>query len=162
MNDLSPIFEPLRAPYVWFGGKSKVAPLIWERFGKTRRYVEPFFGSGAVFLRNPHWEDTFEVINDLDHFVANCWRALKSDPAIASHYAATIPNTPNSKLSAGALLNGRLTADTHINHQEMMHKAKPTASVRGYGSRRIALVRRRPQERTTSFHFLRKRRGETR
>lgn len=40
----------LKAPFPYFGGKSKVAPLIWERFGVVSNYVEPFFGSGAVLL----------------------------------------------------------------------------------------------------------------
>jgi site-specific DNA-adenine methylase len=37
----------LKAPFPWFGGKSKVAPIVWERFGDVQNYVEPFFGSGA-------------------------------------------------------------------------------------------------------------------
>ncbi len=40
----------LKAPFPWFGGKSKVASLVWERFGDVQNYVEPFFGSGAVLL----------------------------------------------------------------------------------------------------------------
>ena len=38
----------LKAPFPWFGGKSRIAPLIWERFGDVANYVEPFFGSGAI------------------------------------------------------------------------------------------------------------------
>ena len=41
----------LKAPFPWFGGKSRAAHLVWERFGNVRAYVEPFFGSGAVLLR---------------------------------------------------------------------------------------------------------------
>ena len=32
--------QTLRAPFVWFGGKSRVAPLVWERFGDVRNYME--------------------------------------------------------------------------------------------------------------------------
>ena len=32
----------LTAPFTWFGGKRKAAPLIWERFGDVANYVEPF------------------------------------------------------------------------------------------------------------------------
>lgn len=74
-----------KTPFPWFGGKSKVAHIIWERFGDVRNYVEPFFGSGAVlFLRpNPHGVET---INDADGFVANFWRAAKHDPeSVADH-----------------------------------------------------------------------------
>ena len=38
-------------PVVW--GKSRVADLVWKRFGDTPNYVEPFFGSGAVLLKRP-------------------------------------------------------------------------------------------------------------
>lgn len=70
----------LKAPYVYFGGKSKTADIVWQRFGKVNRYIEPFFGSGAVLLANPNWDDTFEIVNDLDHFIANCWRAIRNAP----------------------------------------------------------------------------------
>ena len=43
----------LRAPFPWFGGKRRVAPEVWERFGDVPNYVEPFFGSGAVLLGRP-------------------------------------------------------------------------------------------------------------
>lgn len=37
----------LKSPYPYFGGKSRVAHLVWDRFGDVPNYVEPFFGSGA-------------------------------------------------------------------------------------------------------------------
>ena len=75
----------LKAPFPWFGGKSRVAHLVWDRFGDVPNYVEPFFGSGAVLLaRNTH--AGIETINDMDCFVANFWRALKNDPdGVAEH-----------------------------------------------------------------------------
>ena len=36
----------MKAPFPWFGGKSKVSSIVWERFGDVQNYVEPFFGSG--------------------------------------------------------------------------------------------------------------------
>lgn len=80
----------LRAPFPWFGGKSSVASVIWERFGDVRNYVEPFFGSGAVLLSRPHFpftETRTETVNDLDGMVANFWRALASDPEAVAHHA---------------------------------------------------------------------------
>ncbi len=76
----------LKSPFPWFGGKSRVSDLVWERFGKAPNYVEPFFGSGAVLLNRPHDAGT-ETINDLDCFVANFWRALQHDPDAVSHHA---------------------------------------------------------------------------
>jgi D12 class N6 adenine-specific DNA methyltransferase len=75
----------MKLPFPWFGGKSSVASLVWERFGNVQNYVEPFFGSGAVLLNRPHAPST-ETVNDLDCLVANFWRALRHDPgAVAEH-----------------------------------------------------------------------------
>lgn len=71
--------EPLRAPFPYFGGKRRAAPLIWERLGDVRNYVEPFAGSMAVLLARPH-EPRLETVNDVDGFIANFWRAVKADP----------------------------------------------------------------------------------
>jgi DNA adenine methylase len=76
----------LKAPFPWFGGKSTVSDLVWERFGNVQNYVEPFFGSGAVLLNRPHTPST-ETINDLDCLVANFWRALKNEPEAVAEYA---------------------------------------------------------------------------
>ena len=76
----------LRAPFPWFGGKSKVSELVWERFGDVANYVEPFFGSGAVLLNRPS-EPGIETVNDLDCMVANFWRALQHDPGAVADAA---------------------------------------------------------------------------
>ena len=73
--------ETLRAPFPWFGGKSRVAPLVWKRFGKVANYVEPFFGSGAVLLGRPGGAAGTETVNDKDGLVANFWRACALAPA---------------------------------------------------------------------------------
>jgi hypothetical protein len=75
----------LRAPFPWFGGKSRVAHEVWPRLGNVPNYIEPFFGSGAMLLNRPHPAAT-ETINDIDGFVANFWRAISLDPnAVAAH-----------------------------------------------------------------------------
>jgi len=76
----------LRAPFPWFGGKSRAAHLIWERLGDPPNYVEPFAGSLAVLLGRPT-PPRIETINDLDCFVANFWRALAQDPEQVAHHA---------------------------------------------------------------------------
>ena len=76
----------MKAPFPWFGGKSKVAPLIWDRFGDVRNYVEPFAGSLAVLLGRPS-EPKIETVNDLDFWIANFWRALQADPEVVAKHA---------------------------------------------------------------------------
>ncbi len=43
----------LKAPFPYFGGKSRVADEVWRRFGNPKTYVEPFCGSCAVLLARP-------------------------------------------------------------------------------------------------------------
>lgn len=71
----------LKAPFPWFGGKSRVAEEVWDRFGDTPNYVEPFAGSLAVLLGRPSKHAAkIETVNDLDGFIANFWRATSLDP----------------------------------------------------------------------------------
>lgn len=76
----------LASPYPYFGGKSKVAAEIWRRFGDVSNYIEPFFGSGAVLLARPHTPD-LELVNDLDGYIVNFWRAVQADADMVAKYA---------------------------------------------------------------------------
>lgn len=76
----------LKAPFPYFGGKSKGAEVVWRAFGDVPNYVEPFFGSGAVLLGRPH-EPRTETVNDLDCYLANFWRAVQADPEAVAHHA---------------------------------------------------------------------------
>lgn len=96
----------LKAPFPYFGGKSRIASLVWARFGDVRNYVEPFFGSGAVLLARPTPFDGAETVNDADGMVSNFWRALKADPdAVADH--ADWPTNENDLHARHAWLVGR-------------------------------------------------------
>ena len=78
----------MKAPFPWFGGKSKAAELIWSRFGADcGNYVEPFFGSGAVWLNRPAEFAVWATVNDLDGNVANCWRAMQHSPEAVAEAA---------------------------------------------------------------------------
>jgi len=76
----------LQAPFPWFGGKSRVASLVWSRFGDVPNFCEPFFGSGAVLLGRPH-APGIETANDKDAFLTNFWRALQHDPEAVATWA---------------------------------------------------------------------------
>jgi DNA adenine methylase len=73
----------LKAPFTWFGGKSAVAGLIWERLGNVQSYIEPFAGSLATLLarpKGPTSEYVREIVNDDDCMVVNFWRACTRQP----------------------------------------------------------------------------------
>ena len=73
--------DALKAPFPWFGGKAKVAAIVWDRFGPVRNYVEPFAGSLAVLLGNPCPEALAgETANDLNGWLCNAWRGIAFDP----------------------------------------------------------------------------------
>jgi len=77
----------LKAPFPYWGGKRKVADLVWSRFGKVDNYVEPFFGSGACLLARPDTFGCIETVNDADGLLSNFWRALAADPDAVAHHA---------------------------------------------------------------------------
>lgn len=76
----------LRAPFPWFGGKSRVSDVVWEAFGDVANYVEPFAGSLAVLLARPH-EPKIETVNDADCYLANFWRAVTLAPDDVASWA---------------------------------------------------------------------------
>lgn len=84
--------EVAPALFPFFGGKRKVASLVWDRFGDVANYVEPFAGSLAVLMGRPSshkWWDKIESVNDADCFISNFWRAITDDPeavALAASY----------------------------------------------------------------------------
>jgi DNA adenine methylase len=97
--------QTLRAPFPWFGGKSRAADLIWPRFGDVANYVEPFAGSLAVLLARPT-SAKVETVNDADAYLANFWRALQYDAETVAYYADSPVNE----------------ADLHARHLWLVHQ----------------------------------------
>lgn len=75
----------MTAPFPWYGGKSRVGPLVWKRFGDIQHYIEPFAGSLAVLLSRPQMGKR-ETVNDLDCYLANFWRAISQDPVTVAKW----------------------------------------------------------------------------
>jgi len=72
----------MKAPFPYFGGKSKVASFVWAALGDPEHYMEPFFGS-AVLLNRPRWtpdRNYSETVCDKDGFLANVWRGIQIHP----------------------------------------------------------------------------------
>lgn len=85
--------KKLKAPFPYFGGKRRVAPLVWPRIGDVANLIIPFFGSGGEFWGGLPW--LFErphahrivTINDADCYVANFWRAIQAEPTSVAEHA---------------------------------------------------------------------------
>jgi len=80
-----------KAPFPWFGGKSKAAPEVWAALGDVPHYVEPFAGSLAVLLNRPHLANRpyhSETVNDLDGMIVNAWRSIQLSPEATADAAS--------------------------------------------------------------------------
>ena len=97
----------MKAPFPWFGGKRRIAHLVWDRFGDVPNYVEPFAGSLAVLLARPH-EPRCETVNDSDCYLANFWRAVTQDAKAVARHADWPVNE----------------ADLHARHKWLVTRAK--------------------------------------
>lgn len=77
------------APFTYYGGKARLAQRIVELMPPHRVYIEPFFGSGAVFFAKP--PATHEILNDLDGNVVTFFRVLRERPADLERACALTP-----------------------------------------------------------------------
>ena len=66
---------PRSAPIRYPGAKWSIAQTIVSHFGDHYHYVEPYFGSGAVFFTKP--ASPHELINDVNSAVVNFFRVLR-------------------------------------------------------------------------------------
>ena len=61
----------------WPGGKTSELPVIKKYLPeKYSRYVEPFFGGGAIYFAREKWAPC-EIINDLNDDIINLYRIVK-------------------------------------------------------------------------------------
>lgn len=68
----------MRPPFPYYGGKVGLARRIIGMMPAHRVYIEPFFGSGAVFFAKE--PVPMEVLNDLDGEVVNFFSVLRNQP----------------------------------------------------------------------------------
>ncbi len=74
------------------GAKNRIAPWIVSHIPPHKTYVEPYFGSGAVFFHKEPCK--IETINDLDEDVYNFFRQVREHP---EELAALLELTPFSR-----------------------------------------------------------------
>jgi len=100
------VTEPLQAPFPYFGGKSRCAPLAWSLMGDDcHNYVEPFLGSAAMLLARPNGPGKVETVNDKCGFIANFWRSVRSDPESVAYHADWPVNETDLTARHGWLVN---------------------------------------------------------
>jgi DNA adenine methylase len=79
----------MRPPFAYFGGKYGMSARIVSLMPPHRVYIEPFFGSGAVFFaKRPA---THEIINDLDGAVVTFFRCLRERTDELEHACSLTP-----------------------------------------------------------------------
>lgn len=74
------------------GSKWRIATEIVDIIPEHRTYLEPYFGSGAVFFKKKSSE--IEMINDLDDDVVNLFKCIQED---AEKLARVVMTTPYSR-----------------------------------------------------------------
>jgi DNA adenine methylase len=76
----------------WVGGKARTAGLLAALAPPgTRRHVEPFVGSAAVFFA---CAPRRALLGDLNEDLVVCFRAVRDDPAAVMALLDAMPNTP--------------------------------------------------------------------
>lgn len=54
--------SPLKSPFPYFGGKSRISPVVWDRFGAVVNYVE------RVWFNEPTALPTLQIGSILQQF----------------------------------------------------------------------------------------------
>lgn len=90
----------LMPPFIYYGGKTRLAERIAVMLPEHRQYVEPFAGSLAVLLAKPRAR--LETVNDLDGDLMLFWRVLRDRPDELAHVCAL---TPHSRAERDAALD---------------------------------------------------------
>ena len=77
---------PMQAPFPHPASKYDIAKAVWSRFGDPDCYIEPFAGSAAILFSRPSVVGR-ELINDINGFYSNFFRAIQRDPAAVVAHA---------------------------------------------------------------------------
>lgn len=72
------VSSPRVQTFGYYGGKQSRLSFILPLLPPTRTYIEPFFGTGAVFL-NKRPRSEINIINDLDDNMVNLFRQIRDN-----------------------------------------------------------------------------------
>lgn len=79
----------MKAVLKYPGSKWSISDWIISNFPEHHSYVEPYFGSGAVFFSKP--QSAIETINDLDEDVINLFNCIRDNGETLSRKIAMTP-----------------------------------------------------------------------
>ncbi len=85
----------MNSAFAYFGGKSRMTPHIISEFPNFMdAYIEPYFGSGAVFFAapGPGWAKD-EILNDLNGDVVNFFEVLRDQPGKLTRLLELTPSS---------------------------------------------------------------------
>lgn len=80
----------MRPPFVYYGGKQRIAAAIAALLPEHTHYVEPYAGSLAVLLAKA--PTRMETVNDLDGDLMLFWRVLRERPEDLARACALTPH----------------------------------------------------------------------
>lgn len=86
------------------GSKGIIAEWIVSHFPRHESYLEPFFGSGAIFSVKPR--AIAEIVNDLDDRIANLFRVIRDQPRELAESIFWTPYSRNELLASFEGLTG--------------------------------------------------------
>lgn len=93
------------------GSKWNIARQLAELIPKHHSYVEPYFGSGALFFNKP--PSNIETINDLDLDVTNLFRCIQKDSERLAKLIMTIPFSREEYDKQFEIPEGTVIADAY-------------------------------------------------
>ena len=123
----------LKAPHPYFGGKSSIAHVIWQRFGRVVNFIDPFCGSNSILYARPLPFEGSETVNDADGMITNLLRAIAAVPAEVARWsdnqvnecvpAGTMIATPHGKIPVEEINKGMVVlgfSEGKIVHTEVL------------------------------------------
>jgi DNA adenine methylase len=81
--------DDMRTVVKWPGSKWRLAEWIISQMPPHHGYLEPFFGSGAVFFRKP--ASRIETVNDIDQDIYNLFQCIRKNAGLLCKLVEATP-----------------------------------------------------------------------
>lgn len=115
MNATKPVGQVIKYP----GSKWKLADWIIQHMPPHETYLEPYFGSGAVFFKKPPVDN--ETIGDVDSDVINLFKTIRDHP---EELAQLVEMTPWARYEYESIETSALEEETFIHTGDPLEDAR--------------------------------------